>query len=89
VPKLEWLYTGIGLNLNIPILGMFDSLTGENTKGDFFIGLPIDLGFDFIKAGRGGGRFFFRITPEFHENGTTLPIGFIWQIYNWKIYSKN
>jgi hypothetical protein len=47
--------------------------------------LPIDFGFDFIKAGKGGSRFFFRVTPEFHKNGTTIPIGFIWQIYNWKI----
>jgi hypothetical protein len=57
-------------------------------KGDFFVGLPIDIGFDSVKPGRGGGRFFFRITPEFHKKGVAVPIGFIWQIYNWKIYSK-
>jgi hypothetical protein len=86
VPKVEWLYAGIGLSLNFPIMGMFDGLAEDfDTKGDFFIGLPIDIGFDFVKPGRGGGRFFFRITPEFHEGGTVLPIGFIWQIYNWKI----
>jgi hypothetical protein len=85
VPKVEWLYAGIGLNLNIPISGIFDGLAGIDTKGDFFAGLPIDIGFDFVKPGRGGGRFFFRITPEFHENGTAVPIGFIWQIYNWKL----
>jgi hypothetical protein len=88
IPKVEWLYAGIGLSLNIPILGMFDGLAGVDTKGDFFVGLPIDIGFDYVKPGRGGGRFFFRITPEFHERGTTVPIGFIWQIYNWKLYSK-
>jgi hypothetical protein len=104
VPKLEWLYAGIGLNLNIPLSGMLDGVvSGEpdeenedadfsadpiDTKGDFFVGLPIDIGFDFVKAGRGGGRFFIRITPEFHKKGVAVPIGFIWQIYNWKIYSK-
>jgi hypothetical protein len=89
VPVLEWLYAGIGLNLNIPLSGMLDGAVGTtDTKGDFFIGLPIDIGFDFVKPGKGGGRFFFRITPEFHEKGVTVPIGFIWQVYNWKIYGK-
>ena len=92
IPGVEWLYTGIGLNLNIPILGMLDGAVSADdtvdTKGDFFVGLPIDIGFDFVKPGRGGGRFFFRITPEFHKKGVAVPIGFIWQIYNWKIYSR-
>ncbi|MDR1410979.1 MAG: hypothetical protein LBI91_02095 [Spirochaetaceae bacterium] len=88
IPKLEWLYAGIGLSLNFPISGIFDGLAGIDTKGDFFAGLPIDIGFDFVRPGRGGMRFFFRVTPEFHEHGTTVPIGFIWQMYNWKIYSK-
>jgi hypothetical protein len=85
IPKVEWLYAGIGLSLNIPISGILDKHFGVDTKGDFFAGLPIDIGFDFVKPGKGGGRFFFRVTPEFHENGTVVPIGFIWQIYNWKI----
>jgi hypothetical protein len=88
IPKVEWLYAGIGLNLNFPITSLLDSIIEEDTKGDFFVGLPIDIGFDFIQPGRGGMRFFFRITPEFHEHGTTIPIGFIWQIWNWKVYSK-
>jgi hypothetical protein len=88
IPKAEWLYAGIGLTLNIPVSGMFDGLAGIDTKGDFFVGLPVDIGFDFISPGRGGGRFFFRVVPEFHEGGTVVPIGFIWQIYNWKIFSK-
>ncbi|MDR2618269.1 MAG: hypothetical protein LBC62_05295 [Treponema sp.] len=89
VPKVEWLYAGVGLNLNIPVSSMLDDTVIDiDTKGDFFIGLPIDIGFDFIKPGKGGSRFFFRITPEIHENGTTLPVGFMWQVYNWKIYSK-
>jgi hypothetical protein len=86
IPKVEWLYAGIGLSLNIPMSGMFDAVAaGVDTKGDFFVGLPIDMGFDFVKPGKGGGRFFFRITPEFHERGAAVPIGFIWQIYNWKL----
>ena len=85
VTNVEWLYVGIGLNLNIPVFGLFDELGNINTKGDFFVGLPTDIGFDFMKPGGGGGRFFFRITPEFHEKGTAIPIGFIWQIYNWKL----
>jgi hypothetical protein len=94
VPKVEWLYAGIGLSFNIPVLSILDGADNEitggvDTKGDFFVGLPIDIGFDLVKAGKGGARFFFRITPEFHEKGTTIPIGFIWQIYNWRIYSKN
>jgi hypothetical protein len=90
IPKVEWLYVGIGLNLNIPVASMLDNVVdaGFDTKGPSFVGLPIDIGFDYVNPGRGGGRFFFRFTPEFHENGTAVPIGFIWQIYNWKIFSK-
>lgn len=88
IPVVEWLYAGIGLNLNIPVSGIFDGLAGIDTKGDFFVGLPIDVGFDFVRPGRGGMRFFFRVTPEFHKKGTAVPIGFMWQIYNWKIYGK-
>lgn len=90
IPWVEWLYAGIGLNLNIPLTGMADSLMpGIDTKGVFFVGLPIDIGFDFIRKGRGGMRLFFRITPEFHEKGTAVPLGFIWQIWNWKVFSKD
>jgi len=89
IPKAEWLYAGIGLSLNIPLFSMLGpAMDGEfyiDTKGNYFIGLPIDLGFDFIKPGRGGARFFFRIAPEFHKKGTVVPIGFIWQIWNWKV----
>ncbi len=112
VPYVEWLYAGIGLNLNIPLFSPMDNLTDlipdmandllkeytgidiKNLKGDFFVGLPIDIGFDTFKnkkpgEKKGGGRFFFRITPEFHKNGmTTVPIGFMWQIWNWNVYAK-
>jgi len=94
IPNVEWLYAGAGLSLNIPLFGLLDStvnkVAGKNidTKGDFFVGLPIDIGFDFIKPGRGGTRFFFRVTPEFHKKRTTVPIGFIWQSWNWRIFSR-
>ena len=89
IPRVEWLYMGTGVNINIPLFGLLDSVAGISTKGDTFVGLPIDIGFDFVKPGRGGVRFFFRVTPEFHKNGTPVPIGFIWQIYNWKIFSRD
>lgn len=94
IPRVEWLYAGAGLSLNIPLFGMMDStlkdLTGFDidTKGKFFIGLPVDIGFDFIKPGRGGMRLFFRITPEFHDGGVTVPIGLVWQAWNWKVFSR-
>ena len=88
IPRAEWLYMGIGLNFNFPITGMFDSIADVDTKGNFFVGLPIDLGFDFVQPGSGGVRFFFRVTPEFHEYGKALPVGFVWQIWNWKLHGK-
>jgi len=87
-PRVEWLYMGVGVNINIPLFGLLDSVAGTSTKGKTFVGLPIDIGFDFVKPGRGGVRFFFRVTPEFHKNGTPVPIGFVWQIYNWKVFSR-
>jgi len=96
VPYVEWLYAGIGLTLNFPITSMLDQAAGTagmdlkvDTKGKFFVGVPIDIGFDWIKPGKGGKRFFFRIMPEFHDGGTVVPIGLIWQVWNWKIYSRN
>jgi hypothetical protein len=95
IPTLEWLYVGLGLNLNLPLTSLLDStgvaaaITRIDTKGKFFVGLPIDIGFDFVKPGsNGGARLVFRITPEFHENGTAVPIGIMWQVWNWKLYSK-
>ena len=87
VPVVEWLYLGAGLTLNFPVSSMLDSdLPNVDTKGTFFLGLPIDLGFDFIKPGKGGSRFFFRITPEIHKGGgKPIIFGFMWQIYNFKL----
>jgi hypothetical protein len=91
VPYVEWLYAGAGVNINIPMFSLI-SRTGmpnlPDTKGKTFIGLPVDLGFDMVKPGRGGGRFFFRITPTFLENGTLFPVGFMWQIYNFRVFHR-
>ncbi|GHV84189.1 hypothetical protein AGMMS50212_15290 [Spirochaetia bacterium] len=92
IPKVEWLYAGAGVSLNIPVAAMIPkgTLNGIDTKGDFFVSVPIDLGFDFIKPDSGGGRFFFRFEPSFINSSTVLtPIGFIWQFYNWRVYHKN
>jgi len=89
IPKVEWLYTGINVAINIPIADLQSPKTQDvYTKNDVFISLPIDLGFDFIKAGKGGSRAFFRITPTFHKGGMAVPVGFVWQIYNWKVFNK-
>jgi hypothetical protein len=101
LPWVDWLYLGAGINLNIPLmtLPLGDALEGltnndagltidlGNLKGDFFIGIPIDVGFDFISPDGGGMRFILRATPEIHAKGTTVPIGFVWQIWNWKVFS--
>jgi hypothetical protein len=93
IPLVEWLYAGFGVNINIPFRNMLsNALTDEfnlpDTRGGVFISLPVDLGFDMIKPGGGGSRFFFRVTPSFLEGGTVIPVGFIWQIYNFRIYHK-
>jgi len=89
IPKVEWLYTGVNVAINIPIADL-QSPREEDvyTKNDVFISLPIDLGFDFIKSGKGGPRAFFRIAPTFHKGGMAVPVGFVWQIYNWKVFNK-
>ena len=89
IPKVEWLYTGVNLAVNIPIADLRSP--GEqdfHTQSDVFLSMPIDFGFDFIKPGRGGSRLLFRVTPTFHKGGTVVPVGVMWQIYNWKVFSK-
>jgi len=108
IPVIEWLYAGIGLNLNIPLFSPLDAArravkdaTGDigadmdvpDVKGKFYIGLPIDIGFDFFSnkkpgSSKGGMRLFFRITPEFHEQATVVPIGLVWQIWNFNVFTK-
>jgi len=86
VPVVEWLYLGAGVTLNFPVASLLDKDVHDiDTKGKFYLGIPFDLGFDFIKAGKGGSRFFFRVTPEIHKGGTPILVGFMWQIYNFKI----
>ncbi|MDR0442106.1 MAG: porin family protein [Treponema sp.] len=88
IPKAEWLYTGVNVAVNIPIADFRSWKKDDFSQKDVFLSLPIDLGFDFIKPGRGGSRAFLRITPTFHNGGTVIPIGFVWQIYNWKVFAK-
>jgi hypothetical protein len=97
VPRAEWFYAGLGIAFNIPLFSPFEKtadffgLSNEdmpNLKGAFFVSLPIDVGFDFLKAGEGGGRLFLRFTPTFIDGNTLLPIGFIWQIYNFRIDTR-
>ena len=89
IPRIEWLYTGFYFAFNIPILDI--SAPAERnaySSSDLFFSLPIDIGFDMIQPGKGGSRLLFRITPSFHKGGTALPIGIVWQIYNWRIFAK-
>jgi len=90
IPYVSFLYAGIGLSLNIPLVSLLSSDGPEDPRqqdmsGDVFLGMPIDIGFDLMPVDSGGMRFFFRITPEFHGNVTVMPIGFIWQVFNLKI----
>jgi hypothetical protein len=105
VPRAEWLYAGLGLNLNIPLYSplektaQFTGLSADDVpkKGPFFVSLPIDVGFDFVKPKEGGARLFLRITPNFikghtDENGNEkvpTTFGVIWQIYNFRIDTKS
>ncbi|MCL2174528.1 MAG: hypothetical protein FWB73_00645 [Treponema sp.] len=89
IPKAEWLYTGISIAVNIPIADLRSIHDQDVLKEkNVFVSLPVDFGFDFIKPGRGGTRIFFRVTPTFHKSGVTVPVGFVWQVYNWKVFSK-
>ena len=86
IPRADWLYTGLNFNINIPLADMKSPDDhGVYTKDDVFLSIPIDIGFDFIKAAGGGGRIFFRITPSFQRSGLVVPVGLMWQIYNWPI----
>jgi hypothetical protein len=85
IPGAEWLYIGVGLNVNIPIANL-KSMTAQNYAdiGKVFIGIPIDLGVDLMKPNRGGSRLFLRVTPTFHKETVFAPVGLVWQ-YNWRV----
>jgi hypothetical protein len=100
IPKVEWLYSGLGVEMHIPISDAgLDSLLGADItkylpggsiKGKTFVSMPIDIGFDFSRVKANGkdarSRLFFRIEPEFFGNGlTSLPISLIWQSRLWKL----
>ena len=87
IPVVDFLYFGAGIAVNFPIISMWESeLRGVDSKGGPFLGIPLDFGFDFISAGKGGSRLFFRVTPEIHRGGKTLVLlGLMWQIYNFKL----
>jgi len=90
IPYVNFLYAGIGVSLNIPLVSIITSDDPEDPRqpdmsGDVFLGMPIDIGFDLMPEDSGGMRIFFRITPEFHRSGTVVPIGLVWQVFNLKI----
>ncbi|MDR1239357.1 MAG: hypothetical protein LBK27_04520 [Treponema sp.] len=93
VPRVEWLYLGAGINLNFPVTGMLEELEKAigldmpDSKGKFFVSVPVDFGFDMTDSRNGGVRLFFRLTPTFLEQGTLVPFGVMWQIYNFRIGS--
>jgi hypothetical protein len=89
IPGIEWLYSGVNVAVNIPIADLRSPGDPDfSSRGNVFVSLPIDLGVDFIKPGRGGPRVFFRVTPTFHKGGIAVPVGLVWQIYNWKVFSQ-
>jgi len=88
IPKIEWLYLGIGAGINIPITDLKSpKVNNALGKNNVFFSLPVDFGFDFIKSNK-GSRLFVRVTPTFYKGGITVPVGFVWQIYNWRVYSR-
>ncbi|MDR1949222.1 MAG: hypothetical protein LBQ38_07510 [Spirochaetaceae bacterium] len=99
IPKVEWLYGGLGVEIHVPVSGMgLESLIGDDIakylpgggiKGGTFVSMPIDIGFDFSRIKNNGkparSRLFFRIEPEFLGDGfTSLPISLVWQSSLWK-----
>jgi hypothetical protein len=93
VPRMEWLYVGVGVNINIPVQNLLSNVALEENNlpvagARTFFSLPIDFGADLMSPGRGGVRFFYRVTPTFLETKTVVPVGFVWQFYNFRIFHK-
>jgi hypothetical protein len=93
VPSLERLYLGVGANFNIPLFNLLKTspeaknLGLPDTKGSFFVSLPIDIGIDMAR-GTGSRRFVFRVTPNFLKSDTLVNFGIMYQS-NIRIYRKN
>jgi hypothetical protein len=92
MPGLEWLYLGAGINFHIPIFSLTDTISSADidmpdTKGDPYVSLPIDVGFDFSTAGKSSRRLLLRVTPHFFESYTLVAFGIAFQS-NMRIYSK-
>jgi hypothetical protein len=100
IPKVEWLYGGLGIELHIPLSdlgldnilgsGITKYLPGGSIKGKTFVSMPIDVGFDFslikMNGKSWGNRMFFRVEPEFFGEGLiSLPISLVWQSNLWKV----
>jgi hypothetical protein len=90
-PRLEWLYFGVGANVNIPIFSIMDTasipsnIDLPDTKGSVFVSLPIDVGFDFGHSDNECKRFLLRVTPTFLEIDTLVTYGIFYQ-KNWKVF---
>jgi hypothetical protein len=93
MPRAEWLYLGIGVNFNIPLFSLLKTVPQArdfdlpDTKGSFFVSLPIDIGIDMAK-GTGSRRFVFRVTPNFLKSDPLVTFGLMYQI-NARIYRKS
>jgi len=88
IPRMEFLYVGVGVHFNVPLFGLFESYLDYDTRGKPFIGIPIDLGFDFMRPGGEGPRLFLRIIPEIHRQNTVVPVGVFVQFNNRKLNNK-
>ena len=89
IPNMEWLYTGISFALNFPMFNINSPQDTYSPEKELFFSVPFDFGLDLIKPGQGGSRIFARITPTFHKGTIAVPVGLVWQVYNWKIGSDN
>jgi hypothetical protein len=100
IPMVEWLYSGLGVEIHIPISDAgLDRLIGADItkyfpggsiKGETFVSMPIDVGFDFSRVKANGkearSRLFLRVEPEFFGEGLmSLPISLVWQSNLWKL----
>jgi hypothetical protein len=79
VPHAEWLYVGAGLNVNIPLFNLMETVSlPDSPSNAVFLSVPIEVGIDFATA-RSPKRFVLRIMPNMLESGTLLSFGFMYQ----------